>query len=74
MIASTTDAKLKFTDKCYSSFYNKKSMIQSFLDISKAFDTVDPNILLRKLECYGFRGFMLELFSSYPTVHVGLSL
>ena len=44
---STTDAILKFTDECNSSFDNKQILISIFLDFSKAFDTVDPNILCR---------------------------
>ena len=37
------------------------------LDLKKAFDTVDHKLLLYKLDRYGIRGNVLDLFQSYLT-------
>ena len=48
---------------------NKKhSTCAVFLDLSKAFGTIDHNILINKLNKYGIRGCPLTLFENYLTM------
>ena len=62
---STIDAILNFCDHCYSSFESKNYLMSVFLDLSKAFDTIDHDILCKKLEYYGLRGIINDWFRSY---------
>ena len=62
---STLDAMIQFVDAIYESLNNKNHHLSILIDLKKAFDTVSHPILLKKLECYGFRGNSLCLISSY---------
>ena len=62
---STTDAIIRFTDECYDILNDRKSLISVYLDFSKAFDTIDHELLCKKLEFYGIRGSILDWFRSY---------
>ena len=62
---STIHAVTEFMHHCTEALDTKKLTISVFLDLSKAFDTIDHNILLSKLEHYGIRGTPLAWFADY---------
>ena len=55
----------KFYDILLTNMNNKKVTCSIFLDLKKAFDSVGHNILLKKLEHYGFRDPIWNLLKSY---------
>ena len=62
---STTHALMKLTEDIRHSLDSGNFSCGVFIDLQKAFDTVDHNILLAKLEHYGVRGTTNEWFKSY---------
>ena len=56
---------LLFANRVQNSLNNGKHNISVFIDLKKAFDTVNFQVLLRKLEHYGVRGKALKWFKNY---------
>ena len=62
---STTDAVLNFVERVYDELNAKRHILGVSIDLKKAFDTVNHDILLRKLCRYGVRGVSHSWFLSY---------
>lgn len=61
----TEDAMINILDPVYEGINNDKKVVSLFLDIRKAFDTVNHEILLIKLRNAGIRGVCNDWFASF---------
>ena len=64
---STEFAGLELADRVITCMDHNETPINIYLDLSKAFDTLDHEILMAKLQYYGIHGTPLELVKSYLT-------
>ena len=62
---STELASVRFVDTLVQQMDNFNIPISILIDLSKAFDTLDHNIMLSKLRHYGVTGIELDFFTSY---------
>ena len=62
---STISTIATFTDELYNAINNKTFSLVAYIDLSKAFDTINHIILLQKLNKLGIRGKSLGLITNY---------
>lgn len=64
---STIDTITSFLGKLIQNIENKENTLGIYIDLSKAFDTINHNILLHKLHYLGIRGTANKLIKDYLT-------
>uniref|UniRef100_A0A673A262 Reverse transcriptase domain-containing protein n=1 Tax=Sphaeramia orbicularis TaxID=375764 RepID=A0A673A262_9TELE len=62
---STSLAVMEFAENIATAVDQKQHTVGVFIDLRKAFDTIDHSILLRKCEMYGIRGVTQNWLKSY---------
>ena len=62
---STELATLELMDRNINAMNNQLTSINIYLDLPKAFDSLDHNILVSKLKYYGVQGVSLDLFKNF---------
>ena len=62
---STEKAMLRLIEFFYDALNNREHSLAVFIDLRRAFDTVNISILIQKLSKYGVRGSFLNLLQSY---------
>ena len=62
---STEHALVEITDKIKESIDNKLLTCGIFIDLTKAFGSINHKILLRKLDTYGMKWNVIKLIESY---------
>ena len=60
---------MELIDRTFLAIDNGDTPINIFIDLSKAFDTLNHNILLAKLKYYGISNLALSLFENYLQNH-----
>ena len=63
--SSTLSAACDLVEDIYDALDNKQIAGALFIDLKKAFDTIDHSILLEKLELLGIRGISKTIIESY---------
>ena len=64
---STFDALMSLTENIYTALNDKLHFLAAIIDVKKAFDCVNHDILISKLESFGVRGLPLRWLVSYLT-------
>ena len=67
MCHSTELASSRFVNELVQNMDNFETPTSILIDLSKAFDTLNHDIMLYKLKFYGISGIALKFFSSYLT-------
>lgn len=62
---STTELLSKFTDEVNTYLNDRKHVLVLFIDFSRAFDTLNHNLLITKLENSGIRGPLIRWCQNY---------
>lgn len=62
---STLSASRDLVDDIYDSLDKKELVGSLFIDLKKAFDTIDHQLLIEKLDTYGIRGVAKSVIESY---------
>ena len=65
MVIKQNNAVLEVLYRTIAALDSNETPINIFLDLSKAFDTLDHNILLNKLNHHGINGTAVNLMESY---------
>lgn len=66
---SRESARLQFVSNIYKYLDNKEYVAGVFIYLTKAFGTLDHNILLKKLDNNGVRGVLLQFVNSYLSIN-----
>lgn len=65
--SSTALALMESIEEITNAIEHKQHAIGIFIDLEKAFDTINHDIFINKLEWYGIRGTVLHWMESYLT-------